>query len=264
MPAPFSLLSGPPVTPQTKVQRKYDLFTGNLHNAVTVRINPQATKYVLYSNCSTLISLAIEHGILFTTLIVPLVADPPSCLASLRDDCYLASSIPFPHGMRTYGHLPFLTRAVVFTCGLLKGSIAAPWPSPDICKSIPGSSDWPSRQEWNALNHSTGGRLLRPPPLGGICHPRLPNYDAAACPRLRADWSTYACHADDPTAVDWQQYTNDSCLPDEDVPCSGDGYPVYVVNATTADHVKFAVDFGKSAILWGPPRLRLDRQGVRT
>ncbi|KAF2164919.1 hypothetical protein M409DRAFT_24821 [Zasmidium cellare ATCC 36951] len=38
---------------------------------------------------------------------------------------------------------------------------------------------------------------------------------------------------------------NDSCLPNASAPCSGLGYPVYVVNATSADHVKLAIDFAR-------------------
>lgn len=38
---------------------------------------------------------------------------------------------------------------------------------------------------------------------------------------------------------------NDSCLPDASAPCSGLGYPVYVVNASTADDIKLAVAFAR-------------------
>lgn len=38
---------------------------------------------------------------------------------------------------------------------------------------------------------------------------------------------------------------NDSCLPSQDAPCSGAGYPVYVVNATSAADVKIAIDFAR-------------------
>jgi hypothetical protein len=38
---------------------------------------------------------------------------------------------------------------------------------------------------------------------------------------------------------------NDSCLPDTAKPCNGLGYPVYVVNATSANDVKLAIDFAR-------------------
>lgn len=43
----------------------------------------------------------------------------------------------------------------------------------------------------------------------------------------------------------WNQFANDTCLPDASSPCSSAGYPAYVVNATSAKDVKAAVDFGK-------------------
>ncbi|PON27665.1 hypothetical protein TGAM01_v203432 [Trichoderma gamsii] len=38
---------------------------------------------------------------------------------------------------------------------------------------------------------------------------------------------------------------NDSCLPTADAPCSGLGYPVYVVNATTANDIKQTINFAR-------------------
>ncbi|KAL9070885.1 MAG: hypothetical protein Q9157_005661 [Trypethelium eluteriae] len=38
---------------------------------------------------------------------------------------------------------------------------------------------------------------------------------------------------------------NDSCIPDSSAPCTGLGYPVYVVNASSADDIKVAVDFAR-------------------
>lgn len=43
----------------------------------------------------------------------------------------------------------------------------------------------------------------------------------------------------------WNQFANDTCLPDPGSPCSAAGYPAYVVNATSTEDVKAAVDFGK-------------------
>ncbi|KAK7408473.1 hypothetical protein QQX98_009340 [Neonectria punicea] len=45
----------------------------------------------------------------------------------------------------------------------------------------------------------------------------------------------------------WDQFTNDTCLPKEEFPCSARGYPAYVVNATTPEHVKLGIDFGERA-----------------
>ncbi|PHH92004.1 hypothetical protein CDD83_9372 [Cordyceps sp. RAO-2017] len=44
----------------------------------------------------------------------------------------------------------------------------------------------------------------------------------------------------------WDQFTNYSCMPDPaDAPCSGQGYPPYVVDAYTAEHVKVGIEFAR-------------------
>lgn len=48
----------------------------------------------------------------------------------------------------------------------------------------------------------------------------------------------------------WDQFTNDTCLPDGEFPCSADGYPAYVINVTTTEHVKLGIDFGELLYLW--------------
>jgi hypothetical protein len=44
----------------------------------------------------------------------------------------------------------------------------------------------------------------------------------------------------------WNNWNNDSCLPDFADPCSGKGYSVYVINATCVDDVKKGVDFARN------------------
>ena len=112
------------------------------------------------------------------------------------------------------------------------------------CKAVPGSGDWPSTDTWKALNESIGGRLLQPTPLGAVCHPGHASYSPGQCPVVQAAWFTEPLHSDDPASVYWNNWSRDTCLPDPRAPCSSDGYPVYVVNAMTAGHVKAGVDFG--------------------
>lgn len=61
----------------------------------------------------------------------------------------------------------------------------------------------------------------------------------------------------------WNQFANDTCLPDASSPCSSAGYPAYVVNATSAKDVKAAVDFGKKKS-HHPPLLSSPRSLART
>ena len=99
--------------------------------------------------------------------------------------------------------------------------------------------------EWAALNHSLSGRLLKPSPPGAVCHPNQPTFNIAACPAVEAGWLTTAWHSDNPISVPENNWVNDTCLPNPLGPCSGEGYPIYVVNATCAEDVKKGIDFAK-------------------
>ncbi|KAL1962101.1 hypothetical protein VTN77DRAFT_568 [Rasamsonia byssochlamydoides] len=114
-----------------------------------------------------------------------------------------------------------------------------------FCKAVPGSPDWPSPSEWQALNASLSGRLLQPPPPGAVCHPDQPTFNNATCAYVQQEWSNTTFHVDNPISTILNNWNNDSCLPYPADPCSGEGYPIYVVNATTAEHVKLGVDFAR-------------------
>lgn len=111
------------------------------------------------------------------------------------------------------------------------------------CKATPDSPNWPSASAWMALNNTVSGRLLQPPPPGAVCHSRQPTYNAAVCPAVQEEWQSIFFHQDNPISSAWNNFNNDSCLPLATAPCSGNGYPVYVVNATTPQHVQAAVKF---------------------
>jgi FAD binding domain/Berberine and berberine like len=114
------------------------------------------------------------------------------------------------------------------------------------CKTVPGTPGWPSMQEWTIFNNSLGGVLLQPPPPGGVCHPGQPNYNATLCPAIIKLWNTsFPFHEVDPISNAFNNWNNDSCLPLPQAPCSGEGYPVYVVNATRPEHVQKAIDFAR-------------------
>lgn len=124
---------------------------------------------------------------------------------------------------------------------------------PKHCKASPGSPEWPSDHEWSQLNKTVDGKLLKPEMPGGVCHEGQPNYNEDQCPKTTEDWKTFEFHAADPVSVMRDQFANYTCLPDTQYSCSGQGYPSYVANATTAEHVKAAINFGKHASprIWG-------------
>ncbi|ODA76962.1 hypothetical protein RJ55_07479 [Drechmeria coniospora] len=84
-------------------------------------------------------------------------------------------------------------------------------------------------------------------PVHHTCHKDRPEYDAARCAEISKKWVTFDWHTQDPVSNCWSQFSNDTCLPDGPS-CSGQGYPPFVVNATTARHVKAGIDFGNDLI----------------
>jgi hypothetical protein len=135
---------------------------------------------------------------------------------------------------------------VLQTLRLAPGAVATndcnPQPN---CKAAPNSKTWPSQHEWASLNQSLSGRLLHPPPPGAVCHHNQPTYDAIACPAVQQGWLTTVYHSNNPVSSVQNNWNNDTCLPYPTDPCSGQGYPIYVVNATCAEDVKKGVDFAR-------------------
>jgi hypothetical protein len=132
----------------------------------------------------------------------------------------------------------------VFILQLLQ-SISAGQPKSPVCKASLSSSDWPSLAQWTALNTSVSGRLLRPLPPGAVCHPDQPTYNATDCSIALNGWYSDLFHTENPISSAWDNWNNDSCLPTLPSPCSGNGYPVYVINATCKEDVKAGVDFAR-------------------
>jgi len=114
------------------------------------------------------------------------------------------------------------------------------------CKAIPSSAEWPAAAAWDALNTTVAGRLLKPLAPAAACHSDQPNYDADACQNVKNNFKSGTFHSNHPTSSMWQNYNNYSCMPDATAPCSGAGYPVYVVAVQNANDVKAAVDFART------------------
>lgn len=124
-------------------------------------------------------------------------------------------------------------------------ALSSSHPNPKVCKAQPGTKAWPSEAKWESLDKSLLGQLIKTVPPGAVCHPSQPSYDAAICPSVQVGWKLAEWHTENPVSVIMNNFVNDTCLPDPKYPCSGEGYPIYVVNATTAKHVKKGVDFAR-------------------
>lgn len=115
------------------------------------------------------------------------------------------------------------------------------------CKIGPGDPGWPSVEEWDKLNRTLGGALLKPVPPGSACYPG-PYYDAAKCDFLLKRASATRFYSDDPLTLftDWPE--GNTCVASL-APvgnCTQGGYPVYVVNATTVKHIQVAVNYARN------------------
>ena len=138
-----------------------------------------------------------------------------------------------------------------FLCiwGTLANGRLGPWCTSHRCKAIPNTPAWPSSEAWAKLNASTGGRLLHPPPPAAVCHATQPTFNESDCSVVQQSWALFPFHDNNPVSVGSNEFTMDSCLPEASFPCSDMGYPVYVINATTAKHAKLGVDFGESVVI---------------
>ncbi|KAF1808507.1 FAD-binding domain-containing protein [Eremomyces bilateralis CBS 781.70] len=114
------------------------------------------------------------------------------------------------------------------------------------CKVLPGSQEWPSQTDWEDLNDKVEGNLLRPSAPAAPCHPDQSSYDPAECDRILAGWQDTDWHSNHPTSTMWQNYNDFSCMPNINASCSTAGYPIYVIAAKTAKHVKAGVDFART------------------
>lgn len=120
------------------------------------------------------------------------------------------------------------------------------------CRVTPTSPSWPSPSDWAQFNQTLGGALLAPGAPAEACHPDHVAFNTQACAKLQANWNSSQWHSDNPISSLWQNVNDYSCLPASITPCSTSGYPVFVVNASTPNHVKAAVDYARER------RLRLN------
>lgn len=109
-----------------------------------------------------------------------------------------------------------------------------------LCKPLPSDSTWPSLQQWRSLNDSISGRLSVPLPPGFVCHTN--SSSSSLCEFIADQWTNTTFHSLDPVSVD---YNDETCLPDSTEPCSGHGYPRYVITAQTVQDVQAGVNFAR-------------------
>ncbi|KAL5042380.1 hypothetical protein BDW71DRAFT_211226 [Aspergillus fruticulosus] len=138
--------------------------------------------------------------------------------------------------------LPFLTATGT--------ALAAPHNR--TCKLTPHDVDWPSTEEWNALNASVAGNLVKSTPVASSCYHGNPFNASTNCTDVTANWSYAAYHAAWPESIDYSIFTNHSCLPPgvegyvRDRGCKIGALPAYIVNATTEEQIEVAMKWANN------------------
>lgn len=160
--------------------------------------------------------------------------------------------LPHPLGFLGLAKLRQLTMRSKLFWPIAIGQLAFPSPieatlsNSKDCKSFPGTDSWPTTNQWNKLNETISGRLIKPLAPAGVCHPEQPNFNEGQCNALTdgGEWAGYYFHIDDPVSMMWNNWANSTCSPDPSKPCSTEGYPAYVLRAESAQDIKAGVDFG--------------------
>lgn len=120
------------------------------------------------------------------------------------------------------------------------------------CKVFPGDLEWPSDDDWEALDSATDGPLLKPLPQAHICYSNGTgiSVDNATCQAMTSSWTDPFFHTEDPIEMLSPLYGGMTCQPPsiftETNTCTQGGYPVYVVNATNVADIQAAVNFARN------------------
>ncbi|OTB00611.1 hypothetical protein M426DRAFT_267397 [Hypoxylon sp. CI-4A] len=116
------------------------------------------------------------------------------------------------------------------------------------CRHLPRDIGWPSDQEWNRLNQTTGGKLIRGDPLAKPCYWPESDFGSSVCSRIRESWTLPETHYEDPISVMSPYWLNDTCSPFAalSLGCTLGNLAVYALEidsaATAAAGLKFAQD----------------------
>ncbi|PQE19472.1 6-hydroxy-D-nicotine oxidase protein [Rutstroemia sp. NJR-2017a WRK4] len=79
------------------------------------------------------------------------------------------------------------------------------------CRYMPGDAGWPSEDDWEKLNKTIGGKLIRGVPLAQPCYG--PGYDPTICTTLANEWNEQEPYVIDPVNIMSPYWKNNSCSP---------------------------------------------------
>ncbi|RDW79360.1 hypothetical protein BP6252_03998 [Coleophoma cylindrospora] len=112
------------------------------------------------------------------------------------------------------------------------------------CKCIPSDTCWPTATKWDILNKTVSGRLLQTTPVAAPCYAG-PNYDAAECAAVVANWTESPFQADYPIGYIYPQTQSCDIPGGNTTTCSLGTSPVYAINATTTSDIIAGIEFAR-------------------
>lgn len=122
---------------------------------------------------------------------------------------------------------------ILFLCVLFTGA--------HYCRAVPGDPSFPSGEEWNSLNSSVSGRLVKPDPSAQFCNMH------GGC--TDAEWTSASFRAGIPGAMDqvnWEQDYNSippSVCERNSTDCGQGNVPLYAILAESVEDVQIGIAF---------------------
>ncbi|KAK0186366.1 FAD-binding domain-containing protein [Armillaria mellea] len=126
--------------------------------------------------------------------------------------------------------------AVLFLC--------ASFTSAHYCRTVPGDPNFPSGKEWNSLNSSVSGRLVKAVPSAQFCNMH------GGC--TDAEWTSASFRANIPGAMDQVNWEQDyesippSICQRNSTDCGQGNVPLYAILAESVEDVQIGISFSSA------------------
>jgi hypothetical protein len=113
------------------------------------------------------------------------------------------------------------------------------------CHCTPLDPCWPSSTQWEALNTTINGQLIKTVPVGHVCHD--PTYDEARCKSVRENWPDGEWRSSLPEGIFATSFVNFTCDPmgAREDPCEVGRYAQYTINVTKPLDISAGLAFAK-------------------
>lgn len=150
---------------------------------------------------------------------------------------------------------PWTSLALVALSTLANSSPATV--APKGCKNVPGDAGWPTTAQWNQLNTTVGGRLIKTIPIGSPCYRKTYNvadykydistYDEASCQaNVVQNWHEPTFHDQSSSSVMQTYFANNSCNPiNVQGDCGIGSYVQYAINVTDDQDALAGISFAQ-------------------